>query len=364
MSQEVETVNKVIVNAMPAALVAGDGKSLNINGTVDVSGNVTVTAESIALDTTNLEAKIQAQTDIVATQTTLAQIKAKTDNIDVALSTRTKPADTQTVAGTVGVTFPTNFTHESALIKIIDYDTLVGKGDVANHTIGQAIGNGSNGTITTNVFSILSNAVVTQPSVNTWMKIVSTSAQDGVGGTGIQQVTIKYLTSAWVNKTEVITMNGVTPVNMSNQDVYRINELYANKVGSAGVAVGTITLVDQATGLIKYAQIDPTIAFFERAIHYVSAGKTCVLTSILIGSSTTGGVILRIFSTDEDGSGNRVTRSRYSTELAVNTSFIPFKNVIQVSNPNNTNISIGLAVKGMASNQSCTGTLQFYEEDI
>lgn len=42
-----------------------------------------------------------------ATQTTLALIKAKTDNIDVALSTRTKPADTQTISGTVTVSNPT-----------------------------------------------------------------------------------------------------------------------------------------------------------------------------------------------------------------------------------------------------------------
>jgi hypothetical protein len=38
-----------------------------------------------------------------STEATLALIKAKTDNIDVALSTRTKPADTQTVGGTVAV---------------------------------------------------------------------------------------------------------------------------------------------------------------------------------------------------------------------------------------------------------------------
>ena len=38
-----------------------------------------------------------------ATEATLALIKAKTDNIDVALSTRTKAADVQAVAGTVNV---------------------------------------------------------------------------------------------------------------------------------------------------------------------------------------------------------------------------------------------------------------------
>lgn len=42
-----------------------------------------------------------------STETTLAAIKAKTDNLDVALSTRTKPADTQTVSGSVSVSnFP------------------------------------------------------------------------------------------------------------------------------------------------------------------------------------------------------------------------------------------------------------------
>lgn len=42
-----------------------------------------------------------------STEATLALIKAKTDNLDVALSTRTKPADTQTVSGSVSVSnFP------------------------------------------------------------------------------------------------------------------------------------------------------------------------------------------------------------------------------------------------------------------
>lgn len=39
-----------------------------------------------------------------STEATLAAIKAKTDNLDVALSTRTKPADSQTVTGTLAAT--------------------------------------------------------------------------------------------------------------------------------------------------------------------------------------------------------------------------------------------------------------------
>lgn len=59
-------------------------------------------------------ASIDGKVTDVATQATLALIKAKTDNIDVALSTRTKPADTQTVAGTVTANAGTNL-NTSAL---------------------------------------------------------------------------------------------------------------------------------------------------------------------------------------------------------------------------------------------------------
>ncbi len=50
-------------------------------------------------DTANTSLSTIAGKDF-ATQTTLALIKAKTDNLDVLLSTRTKPADTQIVAAT------------------------------------------------------------------------------------------------------------------------------------------------------------------------------------------------------------------------------------------------------------------------
>lgn len=50
-----------------------------------------------------------------STEATLALIKAKTDNLDVTLSTRTKPSDTQTIAGTVTANAGTgNFTVTQA----------------------------------------------------------------------------------------------------------------------------------------------------------------------------------------------------------------------------------------------------------
>lgn len=60
----------------------------------------------------------------VATQTTLALIKAKTDNLDVLLSTRTKPADTQTVSGSVLVSSLPALVASTANIGDVDVLTL------------------------------------------------------------------------------------------------------------------------------------------------------------------------------------------------------------------------------------------------
>lgn len=63
-----------------------------------------------------------------ATQTTLALIKAKTDNIDVALSTRTKPADIQSVS-VVSLPLPSGAATETTLgtrLSESDFDTKTG----------------------------------------------------------------------------------------------------------------------------------------------------------------------------------------------------------------------------------------------
>lgn len=76
-----------------------------ISGTVTANAGTNLNTSLLALESGGNLATIAGKD--FATQTTLALIKAKTDNIDVALSTRTKPADQQHVivdSGTVTVT--------------------------------------------------------------------------------------------------------------------------------------------------------------------------------------------------------------------------------------------------------------------
>ncbi len=70
--------------------------------------------------------------------------------------------------------------------------------------------------------------------------IVSTSAQDGVGGTGTRTVYVNCLIGATgVRTIREITLNGTTPVLLGN-DVKFVQYMEVGKVGSSGGAVGSI----------------------------------------------------------------------------------------------------------------------------
>ncbi len=233
-----------------------------------------------------------------------------------------------------GIRFQDSFTEDRQFLKVAPYSDMVAKGEVAGHIVGHVIGNATN-TISTTAFVLLSNITAAQPTANTAMKISSTSVNDTAGGSGAQQVTLKYFEFDWgQEKTEVITLNGTNAVNLVNTNVYRINHLYINRTGSGGVAAGNIKLQDASTGTILYAQIDSSAAFFERATHYVSGGRICVISGAEISSSTIGGVIWRLFTTQEDSNGNIVPRAEFSGQVGANAIFMPLVLPVYVANPN------------------------------
>lgn len=91
-------------------VVASDQSAIPVSGSVTITGGATAAKQDtgnaslasidgkiVAVNTGAVVVSSSALPTDAATQTTLALIKAKTDNIDVALSTRTKPADAQHV---------------------------------------------------------------------------------------------------------------------------------------------------------------------------------------------------------------------------------------------------------------------------
>jgi hypothetical protein len=100
--------------------------------------------------------------------------------------------------------------------------------------------------------------------------VQSTSSQDSSGGTGAKAVRITYLDSAYVLKTEDVTLNGTTKVNTVATDIRFIERF---EVIQGAAAVGAIQLMTGTTGGASEfcgIAVATTEAFL--CHHYVPAG--------------------------------------------------------------------------------------------
>ena len=101
------------------------------------------------------------------------------------------------------------------------------------------------------------------------------------------------------------------------------------------------------------------------AIQYVETGYQAVVTDIIVGCSTNGGVKWRLFKSDEDeDTGDVVTRGRMSVTIADDVLHLPMKLPLKLSNPNGKRIAMGLAVQGPVAVQKGTGTIRGYCKQI
>jgi hypothetical protein len=136
---------------------------------------------------------------------------------------------------------------------------------------------------------ILSNADVVHPG-GVQAEVVSTSTEDSSAGTGIQKVLIQYFNSSWEYKIEIVTTNGTTPVSTTETNIYRIESFRAIQVGSNGTAVGPV-VIRSIGGANLFAQIDIGDTSFKRALHYIRRGWRSQLQSVIVCTSTSGGIL-------------------------------------------------------------------------
>jgi len=89
--------------------------------------------------------------------------------------------------------------------------------------------------------------LITQGGVYPWiaspvaLEVVSSSADDTLAGTGVQKVRVSYLDGDYSEATQVINMNGQTPVPLTDTTVLRVNSIRATQVGTGLMSAGTIT---------------------------------------------------------------------------------------------------------------------------
>lgn len=175
----------------------------------------------------------------------------------------------------------------------------VAEGNISSHTPWSKNGYNSNvGTSEEDLWSFggLNNWILTPGSI----LFKSTNAADTSNGVGVQQVYINYLDGNYVQKTEVITLNGTTDVWSAGSDIYRVNNFRARRVGASGVCIGSLYCGSPVT----YSFIAPGFTRARNCQYTVPSGMNLFVTSA--GFSATGGKDVRMYNraTYDNGIGS------------------------------------------------------------
>lgn len=117
-------------------------------------------------------------------------------------------------------------------------------------------------------------------STSTSLEVVSSSAADGVAGTGARTVLISGLNSSWDEISATVTLNGTTPVSIPTQ-FYRIQSALIMSAGSSKVNEGTLTVRDSGGGTTR-AIIPIGYGTTRQSQFTVPAGYTLQVVSLVL----------------------------------------------------------------------------------
>lgn len=194
---------------------------------------------------------------------------------------------------------------DNSLFSIV-YPDIIATGKIPNHESFRGFGeriNATNITAGNDVWQGTATAIpIPDQTVGEQMTVVSTSAQDGVAGTGIVTLDIHGIDIGGVARQEVVIMNGVTPVNTVRTNWRFIQSIHAETVGTGGVAVGTITIYRTGDATRIYNQVNPGGNMSLCSARMIPAGKVFYMTnlSVMAADNTSVSVRLRATSTFED----------------------------------------------------------------
>jgi hypothetical protein len=143
-------------------------------------------------------------------------------------------------------------------------------------------------TTTTQTMTAVRRTAYTEQTTNAQRSIASASANDTAAGTGARIVTITYYDQTGAGPyAEVITLNGATGVNTVNTNICFIEKMIVTTAGSGGTNAGIITLYSAtAKGGVVVGTINAGDGQTLWAHHYVPIGKTCNITGISAGSTS------------------------------------------------------------------------------
>jgi hypothetical protein len=160
------------------------------------------------------------------------------------------------------------------------YSYAIAKGDIPGHEAFKASGAREAVAVITNGSDLWYGAATTQPypvDAGEQLAVASTSALDGVAGTGILTLNIHYLDETGAEGEEVVTMNGITPVLLTETNVRFVQSIHARTVGTNGVAVGDVTIFLNGTPTRVYNVVKAGGNMALSSMAMVPLGKTFYL---------------------------------------------------------------------------------------
>ena len=256
----------------------------------------------------------------------------------------------------------------------IDYKTLISEGRfgsdyklVHKYAVSNTVVGGAAPRVLAN-----NTAIEHFPTAELQMQVVSTSTHDNGMGTGTQLVKLIYLDDDAVEHSEIIDIDGTTPVTTDATDIFRVVGLYGIKYGTTDVfgingSAGTITL-ENIAGTVVYAEIAPHHTYSESAIHWILPGNRVVVSEVKGASSEEGstGVEIGIYASFDmsgDGGGNSV----FIQACGINTSWgnplvVAIDPHFSVLNDSDHIQAIAFVVKaGGTGNKNASGSMVMYE---
>ena len=147
------------------------------------------------------------------------------------------------------------------------------------------------GTLTTSgavtEIMVFPGSTVKDPSVapvgGVQMTIVSTSAQDSAAGTGVRTLRFNYLDANLNPQSEIVAMNGTTPVLTTATNVRWVGDLTGLTFGSEKHVAGNITVTNSGT---RYKYLEAEARATRSSAFRVPAGKRLIVHSLFAGSSS------------------------------------------------------------------------------
>lgn len=132
-------------------------------------------------------------------------------------------------------------------ISTVDYGHEIAAGNLPGHIALLGFGEREDvqlpvGGIGEDIWGGVTTVIPHPATAGEQMTVVSTSAQDGVAGTGALSIRIEYIDGSGSAQVEDITMNGLTPVNTVATDIAFVNHMLTTTRGTNGVAVGNISI--------------------------------------------------------------------------------------------------------------------------